>query len=363
MVTTLSRGPRKGKCAGVEIRKEIELGAGRIWWVTDEAAARLRKSGDLIPTGESHFIPRHTANTPADLLALLGEYGTFAARFGGRCMFRGQTRDYFDEKGDLRVMPSSFRTPKLRKLFAWIPGQRTSRLDDKLQTWERVLSSCGVDTDTRLKRKMQLNGGGSVYIQERAATVRVALNHELGAILQHYGFPTPHLDVTGSAAVALYFALHKVEKRPGGIRFEPLAARSTEATCPSSTIEPAPAIHVYIVAPKLEPWAPYVDLCSLESLVKVARRPVLQRANSLTCVVHEREPSGDEDYPHKFSVGYQFRFPAAIIKLRFPYAAARGQFEPFTQNQLFPTDELIYQALLKADAPHLVRYDGKRAIR
>jgi hypothetical protein len=60
----------------VEIRDKIELGAGRIWWVSDAAAARLRRSGSLSPTEEAHlahFIQRHTTRTPADLVALLDE--------------------------------------------------------------------------------------------------------------------------------------------------------------------------------------------------------------------------------------------------------------------------------------------------
>lgn len=352
--------PQRGKrdCAGVGIRDQIEFGAGRITWVADEAAEKLRTSGEQISTGEDHVIPRHVARMPADVPALLAEYSAFASSFGGRCMYRGQTCDYFDDNGNLRVMPASFRTSELRELFAWIPGARTSPLDDKLHTWETTLRSCGVDTGTRLKNETPLAGGGSVYINETAATVRVACNHEFGAILQHYGFTTPHLDVTDSAAVALYFALQQTKKGPGGIRFEPAPEKTRDGIGPASALEPAPSIHVYIVAPGLEPWAPYVDLGSLESLVTVARRPVVQRAHSLTCVEHERGLSGNPHYPHRFSVQYHLRFPAAIIKLGFAYSAARDHFEPFTQNQLFPTDEPIYRALLDADAPYLVRYDG-----
>jgi hypothetical protein len=263
------------ECADVQIRQTIESSKGRISWVTDEAANRLRASGALLSTGEEHFIPRHVAYTSRDLERFLAEYQCFAERFRSRCLLRGQSCDYFDDHGDLYVQPCAFRTPKLRKLFAWIPGG--SRLDEQLSLWDTILSSVGIDVDSRVKHKLRLENGGKVFLEARDAAVRIASNPQLGAILQHYGFPTPHLDVTSSAAVALYFALHKATKTRAGLLFKPVETKQLDSI---SLIEPFPSIHVYFSSDHLDMGAECIDLCSLPDLVKVARRPTAQHAYS-----------------------------------------------------------------------------------
>ena len=230
------------KCAGVQVRKTIESSKGRISWVTEEAANRLRASGALLSTGEEHFIPRHVAHTPRDLETFLAEYQCFAGRFASRCLLRGQNCDYLDDDGNLCVEPSAFRTPKLRKLFAWVPGR--SRLDEQLSLWDKILSSVGIDVDSRVKHKLRLENGGKVFLEARHAAVRIASNPQLGAILQHYGFPTPHLDVTSSAPVALYFALHKATKAPAGLCFKRVETKQLDSI---SLIEPFPSIHVVLL--------------------------------------------------------------------------------------------------------------------
>jgi hypothetical protein len=336
------------ECAGVQIRETIRSSNGRIYWVTDEAESRLRVSGALVSTGEGHFIPRHLAHTPRDLVNFLAEYQRFAERFASRCLLRGQNRDYFDE-GELSVEPSAFRTPRLRGLFAGRP--HWSRLDEQLTLWEPILCSVGIDVDSRVKHRLRLEHGGEVSLHARHAAARIASNPELGAILQHYGFPTPHLDVTSSAAVALYFALHKSTKTRAGLCFKPVDVRRLGSV---SLIEPFPSIHVYFSSAHFDLRAETVDLCSLQDLIRVARRPSAQHAYSLTCVAHDvgLAPKSFLSY----STDYHPRRPVAIIKVAFPYASASGCFEPLTQRELFPTDEPIYKALLRARAPHLVRY-------
>ena len=84
----------------VEIRDKIELGAGRIWWVSDAAAARLRRSGSLIPTGEAHLPTSSSATRPArqPILWRCWMNREPSRPLGGLCLFRGQTRDYLDDQ-------------------------------------------------------------------------------------------------------------------------------------------------------------------------------------------------------------------------------------------------------------------------
>ena len=337
------------ECAGVQIRQTIESSKGRISWVTDEAANRLRASGALLSTGEEHFVPRHVAYTPRDLERFLAEYQCFAEKFASRCLLRGQSCDYFDDDGNLCVQPSAFRTPKLRKLFAWGPGG--SHLDEQLSLWDTILSSLGIDVDSRVKHKLRLENGGKVFLEARDAAVRIASNPQLGAILEHYGFPTPHLDVTTIAAVALYFALHKATRTRGGLCFNSVETQQLDLV---SFVEPFPSIHLYFSSAHLDAGAECIDLCSLPDLVKVARRPTAQHAYSLTCVAHDLHLSIDSTA--RYATDYRLRLPVAIIKVAFPYASASGCFEPLTQHELFPTDEPIYRELLRARAPYLVRY-------
>jgi FRG domain len=269
------------ECAGVQIRQTIESSKGRISWVTDEAANRLRASGALLSTGEEHFVPRYVAYTPRDLERFLAEYQCFAEKFASRCLLRGQSCDYFDDDGNLCVQPSAFRTPKLRKLFASGPGG--SHLDEQLSLWDTILSSLGIDVDSRVKHKLRLENGGKVFLETRDAAVRIASNPQLGAILEHYGFPTPHLDVTTIAAVALYFALHKATRTRGGLCFNSVETQQLDLV---SFVEPFPSIHLYFSSAHLDAGAECIDLCSLPDLVKVARRPTAQHAYSLTCVAH-----------------------------------------------------------------------------
>jgi hypothetical protein len=235
------------ECAGVQIGQTMSSFKGRISWIGDEAANRLRASGALLSTGEEHFIPRHVAYTPRDLENILAEYQCFAESLDSRCLLRGQSCDYFGDDGHLCVQPSAFRTLQLSKLFAGHPSR--SRLDEQLSMWEPILSSIGINVDSRVKHQLRLENGGEVSLHAKHAAVRIATNPELGGILQHYGFPTPHLDATSSAAVALYFALHKANKTRAGLCFGPVEAEQLDAI---SLTEPFPSIHMYFSSVHLD---------------------------------------------------------------------------------------------------------------
>jgi len=338
--------------ARIEVRDQIESEKGRITWMTDRAVDQLRAAGRLVSTGSVHVIPQHVAHTPSELAALLAEYESLAKILDSRCVLRGQNRDYFEDDGSLSVLPSSFRTQKLRDEFEWT-NRWSSHLDGTLRAWEAVLRSLSVDCDSMGRKEGVLDGGQKIILHDRSATNRVASNPQFGAILQHYGFPTPHSHATSSAAVALYFALHGARTTPDGLLFEPV--EGAHLGCQN---EPIPTLHIYLAHSAFDLGAPTIDLQSLPDLMRVARRPVVQQAHSLTFLVHNFgiNDLGDGDYTVVFWEQFFPRFPVAVVKLFFPYVLASNQFRPLKQRELFPTEEPLYEALLSANAPYLARY-------
>jgi FRG domain len=338
--------------AGIEVCDSLEVSTGRYHWLTDSAVEHLRAAGRLVSTSRDHHIPQHVVQTPSELEAILAEYESFAGFLECTSLLRGQNRDYLDDEGFLSVLPSSYRTQELRNEFSWI-GDPSSQLTNMLVAWEKVLISVDVDCSGTDRREGVLDGGTQIILSDRRATTRIASNPQFGAILQHYGFPTPHLDVTSSAAVALYFAHHRTRMTPNGLLFEPV-----EDTPLASQHEPIPTLHIYFANSDLDSGALTIDLKSLPDLVRVARRPVAQLAHSFTFVVHATSINdlGDGDYTVRYMERFYPRFPVAVVKLSFPYSVAEGRFQKLTQQELFPTDEPLYTALLSANAPYLARY-------
>src|ERR1700730_1035543 len=132
---------------------------GRITWMTDRAVDQLRATGRLVSTGSGHVIPQHVAHTPSELAALLAEYKSLAKILNSRCVLRGQNRDYFNDDGSLSVLPSSFRTQKLRDEFEW-RNRQSSHLDAMLRPWEAVLRSFSVDCNSMDRKEWNLESGG-----------------------------------------------------------------------------------------------------------------------------------------------------------------------------------------------------------
>jgi hypothetical protein len=160
-------------------------------------------------------------------------------------------------------------------------------------------------------------------------------------------------DTVGIVCIKLMSGLRRPGERPPSAVRLPCAApraRSVRATTAGM-----PTLHVYLQPPTdLKAPYPLVYLSRLEALTAVAQRPTRQSAVSL--------PFGDFSvgWPSPrmafplFEAGELYRWPAALIKLYFPFDALGRP--DITAEGLFPKEEPLYRRLLKLRVPYLAIY-------
>jgi hypothetical protein len=346
-----------------EIREWIQhqQGCTLVW--SDRELETLAGLGDAVPVGSrgTFRIPQHHAHTPEDALRIIDGYRHIGETIGWPCVFRGQTRDFYNATGSLIVLPAVARSSRLHLQYL----HHHRKFSEAMQPWLAVLESLGINTHTGLEFDHEAPGwDGRVLYGKLRVGSRVALlraNPVVAGILQHYGFPTDHLDVSTDPIVSLWFALHAGEKvRRRGISFRALspAAHTTRGTPPQpADVADVPTLHVY-----LQPPAPVEDmqqkyalvyLTRLSTLTAVASRPVRQSAVSLPCGEFRLVFYPRVQLPF-VSTNTNLRWPAALIKLYFPFEALDRQ--DLTQEVLFPRDEPLYRRLLECKVPHLAVY-------
>ena len=332
-----------------KVREEVvfEQGCAQIW--ADEDLNEFEKHGDCARGGgrSELRIPQHHAYTVEQALQFINRYRQLAERFRWEFVLRGQTRDYYHEaSGRLLELPSIMRPHNLDFYTDCVYYTREYR--QAAEPWMQVLEDLGVETSA---------ARGQIHHPVAAGR----LNPVTPAILQHYGFPTDHLDVTTDPLVALWFALHATKSdRKGRIHHNPLPARSALRRRKHPRAQDAaavPSVHVIIQPPfraeELHQPFPLVHLAALDALTRVAKRPMLQSAVSLPCTTARVSEVLSLDVP-PIGVGTVYRWPAAILKLYFPFKDT-GRSD-MTAEALFPKDEPLYQRLFEVKAPHLAIY-------
>jgi hypothetical protein len=334
-------------------------GATQIW--SDEELVKLAAMGDAVPVGSvaRYRIPQHHAHNLEDAMRIVSGYRHLAGQIGWACVFRGQTRDYY-VSGSLAVRPAIARSAELYTDFATNAGAFRASLD----TWVAVLTELGIETDASVRGEYTLRRLDRDVLMGYSIDHPVVLlraNPVVAAILQHYGFPTDHLDVTTDAYVSLWFALHAASSDDkGAISFHPVSpprkVRRGEPPQPTDTAE-VPTLHVYLEPPPsgadLHEEYPFIDLSRLEKLSAVAKRPTRQSAASLTCSSFSLGSPSPRILPI-LEVTNLHRWPAAIIKLYFSYEECNRP--DITSEALFPRDEHLYRRLLAVKAPYLAIY-------
>jgi FRG domain len=339
-------------------------GLTRIW--SEEELAKLATMGDAVPVGRhGRFrIPQHHAQSFEDAMLHVNAYRRFAKKMSFSCVFRGQTRDYYDKSGCLMVLPNILRSSKRYSAL----GFDTPPIRESLQAWLAVLAELGVEKPSYVEREFILSGWDYKPSRWKVSvgdpTITLRNNPVLAAILQHYGFPTDHLDVSTDPHVCLWFALHKSSATDGGaIAFHtispPRKVRRRKPPKPTDTAK-VPSLHVYL-HPEFsgpnphEDRYPVFDLSTLEELTAVAQRPTRQSAVTLPCSGgFTFSPVPPRGFPFYQRLSPVFRWPSAIIKLYFPFEACNRT--DITSEVLFPKDERLYQRLLSARAPYLAVY-------
>src|SRR5262245_19527875 len=327
-------------------------GVTQIW--SDEELAKLTAMGDAVAVGSraQYRIPQHHAHNFEDAMRSVGGYRKLSEQIGWRCVFRGQTRDYY-VSDSLAVLPAIARSKDSIGAFF-----------EPMRTWLGVLTELGIETDAGLRGEYKSHHVRADYTIGHPL-VRLRAMPVVAAILQHYGFPTDHLDVSTDPYVSLWFALHATSSDDrGAISFHPVTppkeVRRRKPPQPTDTAE-MPTLHVYVEPPRhgddrlddLHEREPFIDLSRLGKLSAVAQRPTRQSAASLVCSSFSFDSPSPRILPI-LEVTDIYRWPAAIIKLYFSFEACNRP--DITSETLFPKDEHLYRRLLEVKAPYLAVY-------
>src|ERR1700722_12597910 len=135
-------------CLPLEMPKQIafERNAVEVW--SKRELKMLKDFGQALtirlptPTG-TYFIPQHHILSIEQLRYFLSAYENIARVFRLRMVFRGQTRDYFDDRGNLIVLPAVARNETLHEEYR-MNGRDLRRA---LTGWTHVLNKMGIRTD------------------------------------------------------------------------------------------------------------------------------------------------------------------------------------------------------------------------
>jgi hypothetical protein len=345
-----------------DVRKRLSFEDGIVEVWSESDIATLASMGDALPIrGGEYHAPQHHARSFEQLLYILSGYEEIARDFRLHIAFRGQTRDYFDSAGNLTVLSGVERNSELARDYT-LNGLKYRKA---LEPWLKVLNEHDIRTDTGVGFKHSLvlpNGSqahGTVVVNHVVALLRS--NLVVAAILQHYGFPTDHLDASTDLAVALWFALHKARNHDGRTLFDAVVPpRKVRRRKPLRASDAAgvPSLHVYLqrlsFVDDLRQDHPVIVLSQCRELTAVAKRPVRQSAISMPCGRFCMTPGSSQLPPRFVMAGPSRRWPAAVIKLYFPFDEVNRP--DLTARKLFPTRERLYRALLKIGAPYLAIY-------
>jgi len=244
-----------------------------------------------------------------------------------------------------------------------------AQLEKELAVWEKILvGEFGVNVASQLGFEQKAEGFRSFYV-DTSPRASVSTNIMLLSILQHYGFPTPSLDVTAEASVALWFALHTCRASRGKFRYEtvtPLVGPRRKD--PPQEQSDIPSVLIFLQPPG---FSAVNVLTSVETLRGIADRPFRQQAVllpfaglsvapvELPVTSAEREQIGSLPSPRQLvsKTGTPaYRIPAAMIKIYFSEKELRTASSELTAEYLFPTDEPLNARLLSSKAPHLAVY-------
>lgn len=259
---------------------------------------------------------------------------------GWKCVFRGQWREHRSADGFISVTPMSWRSD-LHTLYELDAPE----LHARLHPWVAVLEAMGLSGQTGLVHAWREDEQTLRFYRDGRSGGRVLTNPYLLALLMHYGFPTPSLDVTPDPAVALWFALHReVRDRVGRVRY---------ADVSPSDVDADPVVYVYLQPNRRD--HPVVELAGIPELRDIALRPGRQSATALPfrsyfaqqSIVTQGWATWEEDC---------HRWPSAAIKPTFTDDELRVAYPELGSAHLFPQDDPVYRELIAARVPDMRVY-------
>jgi hypothetical protein len=320
-----------------------------------ELRAMIRRGDAALFRGPS-VVPLDHARSLPELRDMVAYFQDGASESGMGCFFRGQMRDYVSEDMWM-VEPAGYRDLdyKLRLI-----GE-SEDIVRAIQLWEKALDQFKLPLSAGLRFSFseRHDPPKGLYRLSTASniTARFSTNPVFVAVLKHYGFATDCLDVTKSLAVALWFATHRAIRGADGlISFERRASvwKESSAAPEREQLRSMPSIYIYFESDP--PGYPLFDLSALDALGTIAQRPQRQAAWSLPF-----NWIGPTPYVHvpgmaKIWSGDCPRTPSVVIKILFEPPEILEKTVTLTGEYLFPKNEPLYQAPLKADVPFLAKY-------
>lgn len=273
----------------------------------------------------------HQASSISALFEVIQAYQKLADDFNLQCLFRGQYRDYFDSAQILTVTPASWRSDFGDEYYLL----RSETLDRMLAPWASVVEELDLSSYSM----------GRVHWIRRSA-VRILSNPFLLALVMHYGFPTPALDVTPDPWVALWFALHRaIKDEAGHFVYRPASEVNSQDR---------PSLYIYLQQDR--PENPVIDISALDGLREHALRPFRQSATALPFVTFDSWQSGGMDSGTGQSSGPSIRWPSAVVKVNFGAQELHSARPDLVADYLFPKDEDLYRKLVEANVPSVAIY-------
>jgi hypothetical protein len=283
--------------------------------------------------------------------------GLASKKYSQLILFRGQTRDYL-EHNILSIKPVAYRDSNqiVHQFFS-----DDTELSKAVLNWCEILQctfNLPMEQGLHFPIESQKDQIVSRFVIDKSLPARFSNNPIFTGLLQHYGFPTPCLDVSIDPFVALWFALHKaVINEDGGIHFKPIKydVGSFSANSNSRASHEFPSVYIYL---EKNSQGIIFDLREVPGIGDLAVRPYRQQAFSIPFLV--ARPSmfvyfGSPGTP-TVSTGYTHHEPTAVIKIHFDSDVLSNIDKPLNQDWLFPVADPVYQALLCSNAPYLIKY-------
>jgi tetratricopeptide (TPR) repeat protein len=248
-------------------------------------------------------------------------------------LFRGQNQDWFSGKS-LSIEPAVRRT-NLSK----------AKIKGAIQEWRECLRPVLGELVTH---RAAIEVDNKIWVPPSGHfhhAAELMYQPELGATMQHYGFPTDFLDVTPAPEVALWFALRRADKNENGaVRYLPYrwSARDSVQRWPS----------VYVFQPDR---AQVVDLTDGMLTPTFSQRVFRQKACLISFEVFVIPPPNPErGIPRQQGAATVSLNLVMILKLK--PGVLWKRLELPEGGWYFPPDDRIYQNLVNTKAILVQRY-------
>lgn len=331
------------------------LGAWLLGMTVPSELRKLMSEGLAVEASSRFVIPILHAHTLDEYLKIIEDkIGTENELVPKPYYLRGQTRDHFPSGNRLEVLPPAYRSLEWRRRY--ISEEKSDELQKFISPWLDCLRrEMEIEIGPAYFQEFSLPGDPPImrrFAKSSLPSDLVINNPGVMAVLQHYGFPTPCLDVTRSPIVALWFALHRSDPVSEGVRaFRPVRYSEGSSSDSLDSLWEIPSVHIFREPP---PYSPVIDYGEYDWLNRIAIRPSLQFAASLPF-----RTVGLSIYPSAGVYWARYpkeRSPVGVIKIHFLVDQLRARYPNLSQESLFPNEDHLHKAFCRVCPPYFIRY-------